>query len=291
MNTRTSPSAPHTEFFPPPRSTTTAARWLGMVPNDVRELTRFWPVIANIVSQDLRLKYQRSVLGFLWTLLNPILMMATLTVVFANLLGAGAGETWQEYCIYLFSGLVPWTLLAGAINDCAFCIIMNESLIRKIYLPKLVFPLTRVLINLITFCLSMGALFLLLVPLGARFSTPMLLLPAVIGLFTIFSAGLGILIAVMNTFYRDCSHLVNIILQAWYFATPILYYPEQFGRHLWLMRLNPAYPFIRLFQSIIRYGEWPEPNVFLAATLIALVTLGVGYVAFKANEDKLVFRL
>ncbi len=216
-------------------------------------------------------------------------MMATLTVVFANLLGGGA--SWQEYCIYLFSGMVPWTLLAGCLNDCAFCIIMNEGLIRKIYLPKLVFPLTRVLINLITFTLSMGALFVLLVPLGAKFSTPMLLLPIVIGLFTVFAFGLGILIAIMNTFYRDCSHLVNVFLQAWYFTTPILYYPEQFQKHLWLLRLNPAYPFIRLFQTLIRYGEWPDPYLFLAAAGIAAVTLGVGYVAFKANEDKLVFRL
>ena len=119
--------------------------------------------------------------------------------------------------------MVPWGFLSGSLNDCAYCIIFNEGLIRKIYLPKLVFPLARVLINLTTFVLSMAALFLLLEPLGARFSLPMLLLPVVIVLFTAFVLGLGLIVATTNTFFRDCGHLVAVILQAWYFATPIIY--------------------------------------------------------------------
>lgn len=289
MNTRTSPSPPHAEFFPPPRAESAASRWVGAVAGDLSQLGRFWPVVSNIVVQDLRVKYQRSVLGFLWTLLNPILMMATLTVVFANLLARGT--RWQDYAIYLFAGMVPWTLLAGCLNDCAFCIIVNEGLIRKIYVPKLVFPLTRLLINLITFSLSMAALFLLLVPLGARFTPPMLLLPVAVGLFAVFAFGLGLLIATMNTFFRDCSHLVNVFLQAWYFATPILYDPKEVEVPAWLLRANPAYPFIRLFQLLIRYAEWPDPILVLTAACVAAATLGVGYAAFKSNEDKLVFRL
>lgn len=239
--------------------------------------------------QELRVRYQRSVLGFIWTLLNPILMLATLTVVFSNLI-EGSGR-WQDYSIYLFAGMVPWSLLAGNLNDCAFCIIQNEGLIRKIYLPKLVFPITRVLINLITFVLSMAALFALLVPLGATFTAPMLLLPVVVLVFTTFTLGLGLLISTLNTFYRDCSHLVSVFLQAWYFATPILYYADRFKDRPWMLWMNPAYPFIRLFQVLILDGEWPDLVTLLAAVGIAAVTLGAGYVAFKANEDKLVFRL
>lgn len=289
MNTRTSPSPPHKEFFPPPRAPSGATRWLAGVAEDVRLLVRFWPVVQNMVVQELRTRYQRSVLGFFWTLLNPILMMATYTVVFSRMLGRGL--SWQEYSIYLFSGMVPWGLMAGCLNDCAFCIILNESLIRKIYLPKLVFPLTRVLINLITFALSMTALFLMLIPLGARLSAPMLLLPVAIGLFAVFSLGLGILLATMNTFFRDCSHLVGVFLQAWYFATPILYYAKELKSHPWMLILNPAYPFIRLFQRLISEGQWPDPMLLFSAAGIAAVTLGVGYAAFKANEDKLIFRL
>ncbi len=163
MSTRTSHSTPHSEYFPSPKSAIPGLIWLTRIVDDGHELVRFWPVVANMVMQDLRVRYQRSVLGFIWTLLNPILMLATLTLVFANLMDRSA--RWQDYSIYLFAGMVPWSLLAASLNDCAFCIIQNEGLIRKIYLPKLVFPITRVLINLITFALSMGALFLLLVPL------------------------------------------------------------------------------------------------------------------------------
>ncbi|MDB5353362.1 MAG: ABC-type polysaccharide/polyol phosphate export system, permease component [Planctomycetota bacterium] len=287
MNTRTTSSPPHAEFFPAPRSPAAPARILATIVEDAEQLRRFWPVVQNMVAQELRVRYQRSVLGFFWTLLNPILMMATLTVVFSQLLG----DDPKKYAITLFSGIVPWGLLSGCLTECAFCIIQNEGLIRKIFLPKLIFPLTRVLINLVTMVLSFAALFLLLAPLGASFKAQMLLLPLIIALFTVFSLGLGLIVATMNTFYRDCSHLVTVFLQAWYFATPILYPATRFQNVPWMLALNPAYPFIRLFQNVISDGVWPSLTLFLAAAGIATVSLGVGYAAFKSNEAKLIFRL
>ena len=153
---RTSPSIPHAEFFPQPRSANGPARWVSVVRGDFQELAKFWPVIQGMVAQELRVRYHRSVLGFLWTLINPILMMTTLTLVFSQLLDR-TGD-WKQYAIYLFAGQVPWSLFAGSLTECSQCIIANEGLIRKIYLPKLVFPLAKVLINLSTFVLSLVAL-------------------------------------------------------------------------------------------------------------------------------------
>ena len=288
MNTRTTPAPPHSEFFPAPKSPPVAARLFTTIKDDVAQIRKFWPVVQNMVAQELRVRYQRSMLGFFWTLLNPILMMLTLTAVFSKLLGRGP----REYALFLFSGMVPWGLLSTALTDCAFCIIANEGLIRKIYLPKMIFPLTRVLINLVTTALSFAALFLLLAPLGARLTLPMLLLPVILILFTLFTLGLGLIVATLNTFYRDCSHLVTVFLQAWYFATPILYPASQFENSPWMIWLNPAYPFIRLFQIVISpEGVWPSLSLFAAAVAIAVTCLGVGYAAFKSNEDKLIFRL
>ena len=288
MSTRTTPSPPpHAEFFPAPRSPSAPGRYLAGVKEDARLLVQFWPVVQNMVAQELRVRYQRSVLGFFWTLLNPILMMATLTVVFSQLLGQAPGK----YAVFLFAGLVPWSLLSGSLVECAFCIIQNEGLIRKIYLPKLIFPLTRVLINVITTGLSFAALFVLLVPLDASFKLPMILLPVILAMFSVFALGLGLIVATMNTFYRDCSHLVTVFLQAWYFATPILYGPERFVRVPWMLWLNPAYPFIRLFQVVISEGNWPGPALFGSAMGVAALSLIAGYSAFKANEDKMIFRL
>jgi ABC-type polysaccharide/polyol phosphate export permease len=287
MKTRTLAPPPHAEVFPPPRSPHAPLRRLATVADDLGQLARFWPVLQNMVVQDLRVRYQRSMLGFFWTLLNPILMMVTLTVVFSKLMAT----EWDQYVLYLFAGMLPWGLLSGSLNDCAFSIIGNEGLIRKIYLPKLVFPLSRLLLNLTTFVLSLGALFVLLVPLGARFSLPMLLLPVAIALLAVFTLGLGLLVATTNTFFRDCSHLVSVFLQAWYFATPILYYADRFHMPPVMLWLNPVLPFIRIFQMIIGYGQWPGLTLFLVAAGIATASLGIGYATFKCYEDKLVFRL
>jgi ABC-2 type transport system permease protein/lipopolysaccharide transport system permease protein len=156
----------------------------------------------------------------------------------------------------------------------------------------LIFPLTRVLINLTTFILSLVSLFLLLKPLGARFTPQLVLLPIVIAMFTIFTIGLGLIVAIANTFYRDCGHLVSVFLQAWYFATPIVYPLDRFPAEThWRFWFNPAFPFIHLFHQVLCDGKWPQLSIFMVAAGIATASLGIGYVAFKCHEDKLVFRL
>jgi len=288
MDVRTIPPLPRADYFPPPSRAAGPSLWAATVGQDARELVRFAPVIYNMVAQELHVRYQRSVLGFLWTLLNPILMMTTMSLVFTNLFGTKV----EHYAIYLFAGMVPWGFLSGCLNESAFCIISNEGLIRKIYLPKLVFPISKALVNLSTFLLSLGALFILLKPLGAQVSWSLVCLPLAVALFFLFALGLGMAVAVANTFYRDCGHLVSVFLQAWYFATPIIYelslMPEAVRWRFWL---NPAFPFVRIFQTIIHDGAWPPLNLFLAAGGIAAVSLGVGYATFKTQEDKLVFRL
>ena len=285
----TTPSIPHAEFFPRPASENGPARWISVIKGDVSEMTKFWPVVQNMVSQDLRIRYHRSVLGFLWTLLNPILMMMTLTLVFAQVFDK---KDWKEYAIYLFAGQVPWTMFAGCLGDCAGCIVANEGLIRKIYIPKLVFPLARVLINLTTFVLSLFALYIMAFFMGAKLTPAMTLLPVIMVLFGTFALGMGLILAVANTFYRDTSHLITVVLQAWYFATPIIWELDAMSQTVkdrcWI---NPAFPFIRMFQLIIRDGQWPSLTMFMAAAGIASVSLGIGYVTFKTHENKLVFRL
>src|ERR1700710_1083473 len=119
MNIRTSPPPPHAEYFPSPVAMHASSRWLASIADDYRQLVRFWPVVQNMVVQELRVRYQRSVLGFFWTLLNPILMMVTLTLVFSQLFAT----TREDYALHLFAGMVPWGFLSAGLTDCAFCII------------------------------------------------------------------------------------------------------------------------------------------------------------------------
>jgi ABC-type polysaccharide/polyol phosphate export permease len=278
---------PHAEYFPPPPGPRAPSLWRARVTADRDELARFWPVVQNMVVQELRVRYQRSILGFLWTLLNPLLMLATLCVVFSHLV-----KTVANYPLFLLAGMVPWSLLSVSLNDSALCIIANEGLIRKIYVPKLIFPLSRVLISLVTFVFSLGAMLLVLWPLGARPSLPFFALPLVVGLFATFTLGLSLVVATANTFYRDCGHLISVFLQAWYFVTPILYPVTDFPESLrWLFRLNPAYYFIEMFHVVLVFGRWPGMGLLATAAVIATVSLGVGYAVFKSQEDKMVFRL
>ena len=136
MDVCTSSSTPQTETFPSAPAPRPPSLWRKRLLEDRVQLPRFWPVIQNLVIQDLRVRYQRSVLGFFWTLLNPLLMMAILSWVFSVLF-----RGIDNYAVYLFTGMVPWGFLNGSVNECAMCIISNEGLIRKIFVPKLVFPL------------------------------------------------------------------------------------------------------------------------------------------------------
>jgi ABC-type polysaccharide/polyol phosphate export permease len=289
MDVRTSATTHAAEMFPCPAAPRGPNVWVGRLHNDFELFTRYWPVIHNLVTQELKVRYQRSMLGFFWTMLNPLLMLTTLSLVFKNL---PFGEMKSNYTVYLFAGMVPWGLLNNTLSESATCIITNEGLIRKIYIPKLVFPISRVLINIITLVLTLGALFLLLVLIGARPAFSFLLLPAAILLLGMFSLGLGLIVATANTFFRDCGHLVAVFLQAWYFTTPILYQESAFaGDRQWLLRLNPAYHFIELFHVIIEGGSFPSLSSWMTASAIASLSLVIGYVTFKSHEDKMVFRL
>jgi ABC-2 type transport system permease protein/lipopolysaccharide transport system permease protein len=287
MDVSTTARFPHAEFFPPPPAPRGPSLWLARLADDRRQLARFWPVIHNVVVQDLKVKYQRSILGFAWSLLNPLLMLVTLSWVFSHLVS----RDFENYPLFLFAGMVPWSFLSVGLNECAVCIIQNEGLIRRIYLPKLIFPLTRILIGLVTFVLSLGALFVLLLPLGARPGSSILFLPLATALLAVFTLGLGLIVATANTFYRDCGHLISVFLQAWYFATPILYPITMFGQSQWRLRLNPAFYFIELFHEVLYAGRCPGLGLVAAAAVIAAASLGIGYAIFKSQEDKMVFRL
>lgn len=289
MTTRTSTAVPHAEYFPLERKRTFHPALLLAPRREISEIVRFWPVIANMVIQELRVRYQRSFLGFFWTLLNPILMMTVLGFVFSNLY---QGRTGDNFTLYLFAGMVPWGFVQSSIGESALCFIVNEGLIKKIYIPKIVFPLTRLLINLTTLGFTLTALFLMLIPLGARPSLALFALPAALVLLAAFVLGLSLIVSTLNTFYRDCGHLVSVFLQAWYFATPIIYKAEFLPQRIrWWLVFNPAYPVVKLFQDILAGGRWPDWPTWLMAAGIAATSVGVGYATFKSQEDKLVFRL
>ena len=222
---------------------------------DRRELVRFWPVVQNMVVQELRVRYQRSFLGFVWTLLNPILMMAILSWVFSHIMAG----TIPNYPLFLFAGMVPWSFLSISLNDCAFSIIQNEGLIRKIYLPKLVFPLVAGAdragdVRSLARCVVPAAWFLWAPGRRLRCFSCRWRLRSL----AVFALGLGLIVATLNTFYRDCGHLIAVVSPGLVLRDSDPLSDRASSRTAqWRLRLNPAFYFIEIFHDILYAGHGP----------------------------------
>lgn len=266
-------------------------RWIKWFLDDIAELSRHHFALRHLVSSQLTVRYQRSTLGFLWTLLNPILHLAVMACIFSVLMN----RPLKTYTVYIFAGMLPWQFFSGTLSNNAKSLIVKQSLIRKMYIPKLVFPVADMFLNAITMCFAMTALFLLLQGIRAPIYIQLVLLPPAIVLLMIFSFGLSLILMVLNTFYRDLEHIISVVLRAGFYLSPILWEPlEQLGKnkHFDLAaRLNPMYHMLELFHCIFSYGSWPSMQLWLISYTLALVALLVGFLTYKKYEHKLIYRL
>jgi len=267
-----------------------AGAWLGQVRQDLADLGRFRHVLRNFVVTDLKVRYQRSVLGFLWTLLNPILMMVVLAVVFSQVLRTMGIE---EYPLYLFSGFIPWIFFSSVIVSGSNSLLANEFLIKTVQVPKFLFPLRCLLVGLVNFVFEILALCILFVCFGEAFRVQVVLLPAAVVLLAVFALGIMFITASLVTRYRDFEHIIGVFLQAWYFLTPILYPESLVKDYAWLLRLNPMVYLMRIFHCTFYHhpASWPDPTTWLAAVVAAFGTLLIGYGIYKRCEPHYVFWL
>lgn len=254
---------------------------------NTHEVLRFRYAFNNFVKNGIQIRYRRSNLGFLWTLLNPLFTMGVISFVFAYVFN----QDIKEFSIFLFSGLAPFNFLSASIIGCTTSIVNSEPYIKKIFVPKVLFPLITVSIEGVNFILSLSALFILALLLGARVYPSILLLPFVLVIMYLFSLGLGIILAVTFVYFRDISHLVQVGFTALFYLTPILYPPDAIPAELSVVfKLNPLSYFVILSRKIIlgfsvSFYDWIIPS------LLAFMLLLVGfYLLFKTDRD-IAFRL
>lgn len=242
----------------------------------------------NFASQELKVKYKRSVLGFLWSLLNPILTMTVTSVVFAAVMRFKL----NNFVVFIYSGLLPWGFIAISMEGATNSLINAEGYIKKIYLPKLIFPIAGVLSNFINMLLSMAALFIILLFIGVKVRLPLLFLPVSFVLVFIATAGIAMLLSTVAVFFRDIRHIIGVVTGALFYLTPILYplkyIPTQFVSYI---ELNPFYYLIQLFRDPIYYGILPPLSTVLTATGISIVSISVGIAVFSRFENNFVYRL
>ncbi len=243
-------------------------------------------LIWALAVKELRVRYKRSALGFLWALLNPLLMMVILTMVFSTLMRVPV----HDYPIFLISTLLPWTFFSQSLAYSADSIVSNGELLKKVYVAKSVFPIAAVVSNLINFFLSMIPLVLLLVVFRFPFySTWLYLLIPLVSLI-LFTMGCCFFFSMVNVFFRDMSHILQVVLQAWFYFCPIIYSLDFVpARYRTLFRLNPlVYP-LNGFRLAIYYGLLPTLQSTVLSLGCGVVALIVGYKLFQRSQDNLVF--
>ncbi|HTP24257.1 MAG TPA: ABC transporter permease [Anaeromyxobacteraceae bacterium] len=256
----------------------------------IAQLWRFRELIALLVQRDLKVRYKRSIFGMGWTLLNPLLLMIVYTLVFSTIMKVGV----PKFPIFLLSGLLPWTLISVSISGSAHCLLNNQGLIRKVAVPQMVYPLAVVASKLVDLVLSLVPFTLLAIALGRPPNASWLfVLPAIV-LATLISAGLSLFFSSLTVFYRDMRHLIDILIQVWFYVTPVLY-PLEFLQKLpypWLRYIllaNPATAVIRCFQRPLYEGQAPSALHLGAAVLCASLVLVLGIAFFLRHEDEHIY--
>ena len=252
----------------------------------IQEIHRNRELIWTLAFKELRVRYKRSALGFLWSLLNPLLMMIVLTAVFSQIMRIAVPSFW----VFLISMLLPWTFFAQTLSYSAESIVGNGELLKKVRITKSVFPVAAVLANLINFLLSLFPLLVLLVALRFPLHLTWLYLPVPLLGLVMFSLGCAFFVAAANVFFRDVAHFLQIVISAWFYLSPIIYsvdiVPE---RYRVFFHLNPMVFVLNGFRLSIYYGLLPSAASAAMSIGVGLAALVLGYAFFRRFEDSFVF--
>lgn len=242
-----------------------------------RELLSAWTV------RTIRARYQQSVLGGLWAILQPLATVAIFTVIFTMFIPVDTGTI--PYVVFSYTAMVPWTLFATSITDMVDSLIINMNLVTKIYFPREILPIAALLARLLDFSIASIVLLLLMLYYGLPLLTVnWLYLPAILAIQLALALGLGLAGSALNVFYRDIKHLFVLGIQLWFYATPIIYpvsvVPEKLRPFYFL---NPMAGAIEAYRAVLLYQEEPGPYL-LTSVLVSLVMLLSGYWFFKQVE-------
>jgi|MudIll2142460700_1097286.scaffolds.fasta_scaffold38406_2 ABC-type polysaccharide/polyol phosphate export permease len=261
---------------------------MGEALREVLEIVRYRELLRNLVIRDIKVRYKRSVLGFAWVMLNPLFMMLILSLVFSALFKV----TVENYTAYVLSGIIFWHFFSQGTSLALLGFTGNSDLLKKVYIPKVVFPLSVIISALINFILSLIPLFAILLITGTGISYYILLLPVGIMLLFIFSFGVSLILSTITVFFKDMIYIYGVLLMAWMYLTPVFYpptiIPEQYRP---LFSLNPLYHFIELFRGCL-YLDSPLMYEHLIYGLVfSALALLAGWAFYHRYKDRIVYYL
>ncbi|MEE7497851.1 ABC transporter permease [Vibrio cholerae] len=259
--------------------------------NMLRVLFNYRGFILGNVKREFQIKYQNSLFGAAWNVINPLAMIIVYTVIFSQIMRAklpGVDNSFA-YSIYLCSGILTWGLFSEIVGRAQNVFLENANLLKKINFPRICLPVTVLCNALLNFAIIFGLFLAFLIATGLFPGMAFLALFPVLLVLILFAIGLGITLGVLNVFFRDVGQLFGIILQFWFWFTPIVYplsiLPPQLQS---LLVLNPMAGVIHSFQTILVYGEWPQWNSLLPAFVIGLVLVVFGMRLFRDYAGEIV---
>lgn len=262
----------------------------------VRELWAYRDLLYNLVVRDLKVRYKNSMLGILWSLLNPLLMMLVFTLVFKVLRGS---SKLPAYPAFILSGILAWNLFSTSIMGATGSIVSNAHLVKKIFFPREVLPMAVVLSNLVNYLLALPIYFVLATVMGRPPTVWILVLPAIILVQLFFTLGISFILATANVFYRDTRIVMEVVVLAWFFMSPVFYSITEVapqGAHIaglalsslevqrWMRILNPMASIIASYRDVLYWGARPGLDFFLRTTVTAIFFLVVGYLFFLRHS-------
>lgn len=205
--------------------------------SEIRELLKYKELLLNLVLRDLKIRYKNSVLGFFWSLANPLLQVATITIVFKLILKIGV----PNYSAYLLCAFLPWTFFQMSVMDSSMSVLLHGNMVKKTYFPREILPISIVLSNLVHFILALAVFFVYLLVIGTPIQVTWLLLPVIVLMQLFLNLGIAFFVSCLNVFYDDVKYMATVVLNLLYFALPIMYFIEQaFGSDRIPDSLKPA---------------------------------------------------
>lgn len=254
----------------------------------ILELIRYRELIRNLTVTELKLRYRDSALGFLWTVLNPLFYLLILALVFSKIIRLQI----ENYTIFLFAGLASWLMIQQTAIIATGSIVNNQALIRKIYVPKLVFPVSNILARFVDHLILIVLLLVFMAVFGARFTWALAFLPVVLLIHFLGAFGLSLLLAVAYVRFRDVQSIAAIVFQALFYATPIIYstdvLPEAY-RPLFLW--NPFYYYVESLRWPVFRGALPPWPIVGIAAACSVAIFAIGWLVFVRREKTFVFNL
>lgn len=256
--------------------------------NVIINLKKYSFLLQQLVSRDFKVKYKRSILGVLWSLLYPILTMIVMAIVFSNIFRMSTPGV--SYLAYLLSGLVMFNYFSEASNLSMSSVVANFSLINKIYIPKYIFPLSKCLFVGINFLLTLIPLYIVLLVTGTGINILHIFLPYAFICLFMFTLGMGLILSAVSVFLRDMFYIYGIVIMMWTYLTPIMYDISLISKKLQIiLKLNPLYHYINFAREIMLYGRIPQPLTWLICLISSVVVLVTGVIVFKKTQDKFIY--